>query len=335
MKRVNDFVVGLTILVAIAAIVGATLWMNQADLSGRRGQTVAAFRDVGNVRIGAHVVIRGVRAGRIQSMELAPNGWVHVRMQLEPGTEMPKDPVVLLNESSLFGEWQATILAREALPRDEEIKRQVDEATAEQKGLLPGATLPDIAKLTAVAGRIASDVAGVAERFQVAFDDKAARELRQSIRNVAELSSVLAQTVREQSKNLGSMSKDVEKGVASLTEAASDVKSIAERFDSSTARGEVRQVVEDAATAARELRETSRRLLALSGQLGESQKSLESFLSRGDSVMTKINRGDGSLGLMVNDPALYHRSDSLVRELLSLVSDIHKNPKKYVNVRIF
>ncbi len=335
MKRTNDFIVGLVILGSIVAIVGATLWMNQTDLSGRRGQTVAAFRDVGNVRIGAHVVIRGVRAGRIQSMELAPGGWVHVRMQVEPGTELPKDPVVLLNESSLFGEWQATIMSREALPRDEDIARQVAEATASQRGLMPGATLPDIAKLTAVAGRIAGDVANVAERFQVAFDDAAAKELRQSIRNVAELSAVLAQTVRVQSKNLGNMSGEVEKGVASLGEAASDIKAIAERFDSSTARGEVRQVVEDAATAARELRETSRRLLALSGQLGKSQESLESFLARGDSVMTKINRGDGSLGLMINDPAFYHRSDSLMRELLSLVTDIRKNPKRYVNVRIF
>jgi phospholipid/cholesterol/gamma-HCH transport system substrate-binding protein len=335
MKRTNDFVVGLVIVVAIVAIIGATLWMNETDISGRSGRTVAAFRDVGNVRVGAHVVIRGVHAGRIQSMELAPGGWVHVRMQVEPGVELPSDAVVLLNEASLFGEWQATIMSRAALPRDEEIARQVAEASTAQRGLIPGATLPDIAKLTAVAGRIAGDVANVADRFQVAFDDAAAKELRQSIRNVAELSNVLAQTVRVQSRNLDGMSSEVEKGVASLSEAAADVKAIAERFDSSTARGEVKRVVDDAATAARELREASRRLLALSGQLGKSQESLESFLSRGDSVMAKINRGDGSLGLMVNDPTLYHRSDSLMRELLALVSDIHKNPKKYVNVRIF
>ncbi len=335
MKRTNDFMVGLVIVGGIAAIVAGTLWMQETDLSGRRGQTVAAFRDVGNVRVGAHVVIRGVRAGRIESMELARAGWVHVRMQVDPGVELPNDPVVLLNESSLFGEWQATIMSREALPRDEDIARQVAEASSAQRGLMPGATLPDIAKLTAVAGRIAGDVATVAERFQVAFDDAAAKQLRESIRSVADLSSVLARTVREQSKNLDNLSGEVEKGVASLGEAAADVKAIAERFDSSTARGEVRQVVEDAATAARELRETSRRLLALSGQLGKSQESLESFLSRGDSVMAKINRGDGSLGLMVNDPALYHRSDSLLRELRVLIADIHQNPKKYVNVRIF
>jgi len=334
MKRANDFVVGVTILLGAVLIAAATLWMKQADIGQRRPTRVAAFRDVGNVKVGAQVVIRGVRSGRIQSMALAPNGWVEVTLAIDPGVTLPPDPVVLLNESSLFGEWQATILPREGLPRDADVARQIAEASA-LAGLMPGATLPDIAKLTGVAGRIAGDVAGVAERFQVAFDDAAAKELRTSIRNVAELSLVLAQTVREQSRNLGTMSTEVSRGVQSLVQASEDVRTISARFDSSTARGEVRQVVEDASTAARELRETSRRLLALSGQLGESQKHLQTFLAAGDSVMTKLNQGTGSLGLMINDPGLYHRSDSLVRELQFLVTDIRKNPKRYVNVRIF
>jgi phospholipid/cholesterol/gamma-HCH transport system substrate-binding protein len=38
---------------------------------------------------------------------------------------------------------------------------------------------------------------------------------------------------------------------------------------------------------------------------------------------------------MVNDPALYQQSDSLVRELRALVADVKKNPKRYINVRVF
>lgn len=335
MKRANDLVVGITILVAVALIIASTLWMRQSDIGRRRTTLVAAFRDVGSVRVGAYVVIRGVRTGRVQSMELAPAGWVHVRLSLDPGAELPQDPVVLLNESSLFGEWTVTIMARQGLPRDEDVARQIAEASQLGGDVLPGATLPDIAKLTAVAGRIAGDVAGVAERFEVAFDDAAAKELRNSIKNVAELSNVLAQTVREQSRNLGTMSESVNKGVESLVEASAGVRAISQRFDSATAHGEVNQVVTDAAAAARELRETSRRLLALSGQLGQTQKTIDSFVASGDSVMTKLNRGQGSLGLMINDPTLYHRTDSLMRELTSLVTDMKKNPKRYVNVRIF
>jgi phospholipid/cholesterol/gamma-HCH transport system substrate-binding protein len=175
----------------------------------------------------------------------------------------------------------------------------------------------------------------VAGRVQTAFDDRAARELRTSIRNFAELSNVLAQTVRAQSENLTTMSASVRAGVEALVAASADVKTVAARVDSSTERGEVKKIVEDAGEAARELRETSRRLTAISVQLGESQGRLQSMLVAGDSVMSRINRGQGSLGLLINDPSLYRSSDSLVREIQALVADLRRNPKRYVNVRIF
>ncbi|HSA55638.1 MAG TPA: MlaD family protein [Gemmatimonadaceae bacterium] len=334
MKRANDFAVGITILLGIVIIVGATLWVSQADF-GRRDQAVTArFRDVGGVRIGTPVVVRGVQAGRVDAMELADNGFVEVRLELDQGVTLPREPVVLLNESSLFGEWQATITEREAATRDEELARQLSEASLNDD-LLPGATLPDIARLTAVAGRIAGDVASVAERVRVAFDDQAAREMRNSIRNFADLSTVLAQTVREQSNNLTTMSSEVRGGVESLVRSAELLRLVAERVDSSTTRGEIKQIVDDAAEAARQLRETGRRLVAISGQLGRSQDRLESMLTRGDSIATRISEGRGSLGLMINDPSLYRNSDSLMIQLRALIADVQKNPRRYINLRIF
>jgi len=334
MKRTNDFIVGLTIIAATVIIITAILWVKQSDIGRERRTVVARFRDVGNVKVGANVVLRGVRSGRIEGLELAPNGWVEMRMRIDPAVDLPPKPVVLLNESSLFGEWQATILGRDGLPRDEGVARQI--AEADRGGdVLPGATLPDIAQLTAVAGRIAGDVASVAERVEVAFDERAARELRAAIRNFSDLSTSLAATVKDESQHIRSTSSEVNKGVDYLVSASQDVKAISARFDSSTARGEVRQIVADAAAAAQEMRETSRRLLEISGQLGKSEQNIHRFVANSDSVMAKINRGEGSLGLLVNDPALYRSADSALRELQSLIADMKRNPKKYVNVRVF
>jgi phospholipid/cholesterol/gamma-HCH transport system substrate-binding protein len=334
MKRANDFAVGLTILVAIGVITASIFWIKQSDIGQRRSRFVARFRDVGSAGPGTPVVIRGVRSGRIEAMELAPGGWVEVRMNLDAAVILPAHPVVLLNESSLFGEWQATVLGRDGVPRDADVARQLTEADRGD-AILPGATLPDIAKLTAVAGRIAGDVASVAERFEVAFDDRAAAELRGSIRNVSELSAVLARTVRDQSQHLDSVSGDVRVGVQSLARAADLLHSVASRVDSSTARGEVDKVVSDAGEAARQLRQASKNLLTISEQLGRSQDRLQSFLATSDSVATKINRGRGSLGMLVNDSSLYRHSDSLLIEFRSFLADLQRNPKKYVQVRIF
>jgi len=331
--RGSDFLVGIVVIVGALSIVGATLWANQSDIGRRRVGVEARFRDVGSVRVGTPVVIRGVQSGRVQALELAPDDWVQMRMKLDPDVRLPRDPVALLNESSLFGEWQATITERDALPHDESVQRQIE--VAGEAGVLPGATLPDIAKLTAVAGRIAGDVASVASRVEVAFDDQAARELRGSIKNFATLSATLAQTVRVQSSNLDALSADLRQGMTRLASSAETVQRVAQRIDSSTATGEVRRIVDDVGTAAARLKEASDDVRTMSKQLGRSQGRLESLLSTTDSVMLKINAGQGSVGLMVNDPSLYRHSDSLVTELRSLIADFKAHPKKYVNVRIF
>ena len=335
MKRSNDVVVGLTVLLGVAAIVAATLWVKQSDLRNRKERVTARFRDVGSVRVGAAVVLRGVRAGRVERIELAPDGWVEVSMALDPNVQLPRDPVVLLNESSLFGEWQATITEVAAVPRDEVVERQLAEAGQVGGETLPGATLPDIAQLTAVAGRIAGDVASVAGRFEVAFDDEAARELRTSIRNFATLSATLSQTVRKQSASLDALSADLRVGMTRLAHSAEAVERVAERVDSSTATGQVRKIIDDIATAATQLKESSEEVRVMSRQLTRSQGRLESVLTTTDSVMLKINSGQGSVGLLVNDPKLYRNSDSLVIELRALVADFKANPRKYVNLKVF
>jgi phospholipid/cholesterol/gamma-HCH transport system substrate-binding protein len=332
MKRASDFAVGGSIVAVSAAIIMATLWLNQTELR-RRDELVALFRDVGNARVGAPLVIRGVRAGRLQSMELDET-WVRVRFSLDRNIVVPENPVVLLNESSLFGEWQATVLERGALPRDVNVRQQIDAADA-AGDYVPGATLPDIAQLTAVAGRIAGDVAALADRVDTAFDAAAARELRLSIRNFARMSNVLSEAARAQSSNLDAAALDVRVGVRSLLAAADRVRDVAARFDSSTARGEVNRIVQDAGEAARQLRQASSNVLRLSGQLDTAQATLVSVLSNSDTLVRRLRAGQGSLGMFLTDSSLYYQTDSLLTQLRRLVADVQANPRKYLRVSVF
>jgi phospholipid/cholesterol/gamma-HCH transport system substrate-binding protein len=113
------------------------------------------------------------------------------------------------------------------------------------------------------------------------------------------------------------------------------MRAVAERVDSSTARGEVKQIVGDAGEAARQLREAGRRLAVIADQLGRSQARLESLLATSDSIARGIQSGKGSLGLLVNDPTLYRNADSAMRQLNQLLADVQKNPRRYINLSIF
>jgi phospholipid/cholesterol/gamma-HCH transport system substrate-binding protein len=333
-RRKNDFLVGITVLVVAVVMVAAVLWLKQSSLRSSARTLVVRTRDVGGLALGNPVVVRGVHAGRVDGIALGDSGWVVITLGVDRDVSLPRDPVVLLFASSLFGEWQATIADAAGLPADADLRAHVAEART-KSDTLAGAVLPDIAQLTAVAGRIAGDVAKVSDRVQVAFDDRAAGELRQSIRNFAQLSNELATTVRKQSVNLDTLSGNVDKGVNRILSAAATIDRIAARVDSSTSKDELRQIVTNTQNAARELVAATTRLRSISDSASGTQSRLNSVLAQADSLFAKVNDRRGSLGLLVNDSRLYHNTDSLVLELRALVADVKKNPKKYVNVRVF
>jgi phospholipid/cholesterol/gamma-HCH transport system substrate-binding protein len=336
MKRGNDFVVGLVVIGSVVAIVLFSLWLGQANIGSKQRDVVARFTDVGNAKVGNSVVIRGVQAGRIQSIELEPTGWVLVKMSLDPDIKLPTNPVVVLSESSMFGEWQATIMERAAAPDDADVQQQLAQSAAVGRGsALPGARLPDIAQLTAVAGRIAGDMSRVADRFQVAFDDRAANELRQSIRNFADLSAELERTVRSQSQSLTQLGSDVHKTVGTINATAMAVQRTADRVDSSTSKGQIHQIMDNVGQASADIKATSHDLRDASHTLVATQQQLASVLTHADSVLGKIDRGQGSLGLMVNDPTLYQNGDALLSQMRELVAQIRAHPRQYLSVKIF
>lgn len=335
MKRSNDWLVGAVVLGTMAVVVASTLWLQQADLGRKRETVTARFREVGNLGVGNIVVIRGVRAGRIESIELAENGWVTSTMSLEPGVDLPPDPVVLIQAATLFGEWQALIANRDGAPAIVDVQTQLQDTVNVPAGTLPGAVLPDIAQLTSLAGGIAGNVASISDRVRTAFDDSAAKELRVTIRNLSEMSSTLTQTVREQARNLDIIAAQVRAGVGDLSAGANAFQRSIARLDTATSGGEIQAIVGETQVAAMNLREMSERVNALSMSLESTERSLRSVIVRADSILGGVQAGQGSLGLLFTDPSLYHNSDSLLVDMRGLLADFRKNPKRYVNLSIF
>lgn len=58
-------------------------------------------------------------------------------------------------------------------------------------------------------------------------------------------------------------------------------------------------------------------------------------LAQTSAVMEKINKGEGSIGLMVNDKALYENLSKSSDDLDKLLIDMKANPKRYVHFSIF
>lgn len=69
--------------------------------------------------------------------------------------------------------------------------------------------------------------------------------------------------------------------------------------------------------------------------LGTTIKGLQTTMGNINDMMAKIEDGEGSLGKLVNDKALYNNLADASRELDLLLQDFRLNPKRYVNVSVF
>ncbi|MFA3781616.1 MlaD family protein [Melioribacteraceae bacterium 4301-Me] len=69
----------------------------------------------------------------------------------------------------------------------------------------------------------------------------------------------------------------------------------------------------------------------LSKFLNKSSDAVEQL----NSLLTSMNEGKGSLGSLLKNDTLYHNLTHSISSIDSLVTDIKRNPKKYINVSVF
>jgi phospholipid/cholesterol/gamma-HCH transport system substrate-binding protein len=75
-------------------------------------------------------------------------------------------------------------------------------------------------------------------------------------------------------------------------------------------------------------RTASANMAAMSAALKETSSKL-------DLILAKVDSGPGSAAKLLNDPGAYNDVRGLLQRMDSLLADIKKNPKRYINVRIF
>jgi len=69
--------------------------------------------------------------------------------------------------------------------------------------------------------------------------------------------------------------------------------------------------------------------------IAETISNVNRVMSEIGGITEKINKGEGSLGMLVNNDSLYIELEKTTRELNLLIEDIRLNPKKYLKFSVF
>lgn len=141
-------------------------------------------------------------------------------------------------------------------------------------------------------------------RSVVALQENSSNDISGTISNFRETSESLKSLINNRKSEVDSM----------IVDARNTMKNISEISDSS--KQDVQSLISN-------LDEFSTSLEALSIELQASSESI-------NSILTKIDIGEGSLGKMVNDPSLYNNMDSLTVNLNELIKGIQQDPKRYL-----
>jgi len=335
MKRQNEAVVGLAILLAFIVVMVGLIFLSQTSFRERDLVQVARFRSIGGLNAGAPVTRSGVRVGRVTAVRLAPDDWVEVEIALSSSVELPQQPVVIAASASLFGEWQATIISRSAAPEDQTVRNALDEAAQAGGTAWPGATLPDISELTSQANRIANNVNSITDRVEGTLDDQVMADLRETVASIRRMSQSLATFTDQQATVLTRLSENLATTADVVNEFSLATRTVMQRVDSSTAAGELGRVISNSAATTADLREVAANLREVSSTLAGQRVSMANTLSSVDTVLARMRDGRGTLSLLASDSTLYLETRNTLAQFRELLADIKANPRRYLKFSVF
>jgi len=328
MKARDEVVTGVFVLLGIAVVVVGALWLSEHRWRGEFQTLRARFDQVGQLRPGNTVRLRGVDVGSVQSIDVAGDG-VTVTLRIRSEVPLPERSVVSAHPVSLFGEWSASVVPAGRYPE------AAADTTGMPEGTVPGVASSDFAQLSDYTGQIASNLESITDQLEVAFNEQTAQNLADAVENFERASDELVTLLSRQRESFGGFAQDMEQSGRALRRVAADLDSTVRRLERATAEGELSAILDHT-------RNTTASLERVSGQLEGTVASADSTIRQADStfraarsILGRIDRGEGSLGRMANDPRLYEDLTVTLTELQALLDDLKQNPGKYFKFSVF
>ncbi|MGQ0560399.1 MAG: MlaD family protein [Gemmatimonadota bacterium] len=329
MTRRNEVLVGSAILLGVALIIWGTIWLKGAGFGREETVIRARVPEAGQLLTGGTVKLRGVPIGRVDEIALETRSTgVIVTMSIDANVPLPEDPVALLSPESMFGDWQVQIFPRTAFPN-------YPYAEAPDPNVIPGYSLPDISRLTAVADEIAGNLARLSARFEEAFTQETATNVREAIENIQRVSEQLTGLITRQQRNADEVATSLARTSEALGDAAETARRAFAEFESALGGGKLAGIVTNVQRTSVTADSLSMVLLRTTQDLRVAAASADTAFRAIGAVAQAVNRGEGTLGRLVRDTSMYFGVVETNAEVQALLRDIRANPRRYINLTIF
>jgi|GEM_PF-273809 len=339
MRYGNELKVGIAIILAAIIFILGVRYFENIPLFGGTYELYTEFSDAGGLIQGSVVEISGVGVGTVDDVRLSENAnSVIVKFHVNNDVKLPTGSYTELSGFSALGDVRLEVVP--GPPQNPPIEEgsflpsrktgMLSELSERAPGLLSRA---DTLLLTL--NRSLNEVEPAINQVQSAFAE--AETSFEGIGRVADqLGGQANQTLSEVNRLLTDQNSDIRATFAALRGTTEEINNLLraeqarirtivtelETFTSSLSRFTVENQ-DSLAQTVYGLNTTLRRLNSNLATLETTQNSL-------DRIILKIDQGEGTLGMLINDPVLYEEMVGLTQNLNQLVQDIQRNPSRYL-----
>jgi phospholipid/cholesterol/gamma-HCH transport system substrate-binding protein len=323
-RFVTPLKVGIFVVVSAITFIVFLSFVSTRQLSRRGSYDVfALFTDVLGLQKKSPVQIAGIDIGRIKSVELY-QGKAKVTLEIDGNVELFEDASIEKVSISLLGDY----------------KLSVDPGHPDHRKLENGDEIKNVKSLSNV-DAIVAEVREMSTAIKklVAGTPEQPAPLEEIVRDVQRSSAAARVVLEEVAKNIDTNTQKLENILDNVDKFTRDLKDISQGRDQ-----EFDQIVNDAKAIASALRRTSENIdKIVSGQdqdeIKSSVKSLKTTLdslnrtlANVESITQKIDKGQGTVGKLVNDPTLNDEATEAVQGVNSLVGGLARL-QTWVNLR--
>jgi phospholipid/cholesterol/gamma-HCH transport system substrate-binding protein len=271
------------------------------------------FSDVAGLDMGDTVRVAGVEVGKVEAIRLEKN-LGRVTLSIDHRVPLYEDASAQVETYGLLGDRYIAIdPGHSKLPR------------VAPGGEIHSAISPEA--LDALFGKlneVASDIKTVTETLKnVLGGEEGELALREILENSRDLSKELVETVRQNQEDFRQITKQVAVLTREMQEMVAENREAVNRTFS-TMPETAENVREITADARRLLHDHYDDISETLGNLRAASLQLEASLKAMEQISGQIREGEGTLGKLVQDDALYVEAKSTLREMRNLIEDLRE-----------
>ncbi len=302
LKYSNELKVGAAIVIAVLAAFAGVRFFQDVPLFGSSYMMEAKFDSAGGLVAGNPVRMKGVRVGSVEDVTLDPETQtVRVRFQLSEGVRVPEESTAQVSGISAFGG----------------VYLKINPGPETNDPLASGAVLEPPSEGT-LFDRVTEKAPALADKADSTLTNANAtmKQLSQELQNpTSDLRRTLV-SLREMSGSLEEITEAEKDNIRQLLQNLEGVTS-----DLKTFTGENGDSLDMAV----------HRLNRSMNRLNRSLASFEQTSATLDTITTKLNKGKGTAGRLINDPSLYNKMDSAATRTNRLLKDFQQDPGRYLD----